>query len=65
MKTHTDINDALEYWTVDHPLAWKNDTGPDGWWAVSNADEGIIAYFYREADAFRYRLAMINRDLNP
>lgn len=39
-------------------------TVPDGWYAVSNGD-GIIAYFGSESDACRYRLAEINRRLNP
>jgi len=43
---------------------WENDTGPKDWWAVSN-DGGIKAYFGNEKDAFRWRLAMINRELNP
>lgn len=36
---------------------------PTGWWAVSN-DDGICAYFANEGDAFRFRLAEINRALN-
>lgn len=34
------------------------------WYAVVN-EEGIIAYFGRENDAFRFRLDYINRKLNP
>ena len=57
------LDDLLQVWCVDAPGLWENDTGPKGWWAVSN-DEGIVAYFGSEADAFRFRLAEINRALN-
>ena len=43
---------------------WDNDQGPKDWFAVCN-DDGIKAYFGDEADAFRWRLDMINRELNP
>lgn len=35
-----------------------------GWWAVANTN-GIVAYFFRESDACRFRLDYINRLLNP
>ena len=60
-----DLDELLEYWEVNDPNAWENDEGPKGWWAVSNGDKGIVAYFLYEADAFRYRLDQINRTLNP
>jgi len=59
----------LQYWletiTVFEPgsLESKYDVGPPGWWAVCNQD-GICAYFGKEADAFRFRLAEVNRMLN-
>lgn len=61
----TNLEDALEDWQVDEPGMWENDCGPKGWWAVSNNDEAIVAYFAKPEDAYRWRLAMINRDLNP
>lgn len=61
---HASLDDLLERWCVHYPGMWENDTGPNGWWAVSN-DDGIVAYFGNERDAFRWRLWMINRDMNP
>jgi hypothetical protein len=43
---------------------WENKSGPKDWFAVSNTD-GIVAYFANEIDALRWRLDMINRELNP
>lgn len=63
-KPATTIDDALEDWSVHEPYMWENDGGPKGWWAVSNAEEGIVAYFFKPEDAYRWRLSMINRDLN-
>lgn len=57
------LDHALECWAVHAPGMWENDEGPEGWWAVSN-EEGIVAYFPTESEAFWYRLARINRDLN-
>ena len=57
------LDAALERWQVLDPGMWENGQGPEGWWAVSD-DTGIVAYFGNETDAFRYRLAMVNRDLN-
>ena len=37
---------------------------PNGWFYVSNND-GVIAYFASESDANRFRLAEVNRRLNP
>lgn len=36
-----------------------------GWFSVATSDDGIIAYFYKESDALRFRLDLINRWLNP
>jgi hypothetical protein len=52
-----------EVWTVLPPGMWENEDGPQGWYAVTNND-GIVAYFGNENDALRWRLAMINRELN-
>lgn len=62
MKKHLD--DLLSIWTVYEPGTWENGDGPKDWYAVANED-GIIAYFAAENDAFRWRFAMINRDMNP
>lgn len=53
----------LEDISVFAPGMWENETGPKDWWAVCN-EEGIIAYFGREVDAYFYRLALINARLN-
>lgn len=66
-KTKTEkrnLNDLLEDIDVMPPGMWENDDGPKGWFAVAN-DEGVTAYFCKEADAFRFRLDLINRILNP
>jgi len=71
------ISELLEIWQVHAPGSWENDntralaesgytTSHDSiaeWYAVSN-DDGIVAYFGNEKDAFRFRLAEINRALN-
>ncbi len=57
------LEQALEDWSVFPPGEWENDIGPPLWYAVANT-EGIIAYFGNESDAFRFRLAEINRELN-
>jgi hypothetical protein len=57
------LDDLLEAWTVYEPGMWENADGPEGWWAVGN-NEGIVAYFGAAKDAFRFRLAEINRILN-
>ena len=45
---------------------WENEQTPTlgEWYAVCN-DNGIIAYFGKEVDAYRFRLDYINRILNP
>ena len=57
------LGEMLDVWSVHEPGMWDNDDGPEGWFAVSNND-GIVAYFGKEEDAFRFRLAEINRELN-
>ena len=59
-----DILELLESISVMPPGGWENEAGPAGWWAVVD-DDGIVAYFLRESDAFRFRLDCINRILNP
>lgn len=63
MSVKPTLEMLLEVWAVMEPGLWENETGPKGWYAVSN-DDGIVAYFGKEADAFRFRLAEINRELN-
>ena len=63
--TQTCLSDALENWQVDEPGMWENDTGPKDWWAVSNNDEAIVAYFCKPEDAYRWRMDQINRQINP
>ena len=61
MKT---LDDLLEDISVMEPHMWENDDGPKGWYAVCD-ERGIIAYFGDENDAYRFRLDLINRRLNP
>lgn len=63
-NTTKDLDDLLEEWAVMEPGLWENEDGPKNWYAVSN-DQGIVAYFGKEADAFRFRMNEINRVLNP
>lgn len=64
MKRTRHLEDLLDEWAVHAPGMWENDVGPKGWWAVSSANSGIVAYFADEDDACRFRLAEINRALN-
>jgi len=57
------LEDLLEEWSVLPPGLWENETGPKDWYAVSNND-GIVAYFGKEQDAFAFRLDKINTELN-
>ncbi len=59
-----DIYELLDEVSVASPDMWENDEGPTGWYAVIT-DDGVVAYFAKEADAFRFRLDLINRHLNP
>lgn len=60
-----DIEELLEDISVIFPGVWDNEqsTTLGDWYAVAN-DEGIIAYFGNEKDAFMFRLDYINRILN-
>jgi hypothetical protein len=60
----TDLDGALDDVAVHGPGDWENDYGPKDWWAVSTGDDSIVAYFANEADAFRFRLDLINYWLN-
>jgi len=57
------LYELLAEWAVHPPGMWENKDGPDGWYAVSN-DDGIVAYFNNERDAFAFRLNKINQILN-
>jgi hypothetical protein len=60
------LNDLLEDYSVMFPGQWENElsnTTLKDWYAVAN-DNGIIAYFAEEKDAFGYRLDRINTILN-
>lgn len=59
------LDSLLENIGVLEPGMWDNAAaGVIGdWYAVVN-DEGIIAYFGKQSDAYRFRLAEINRVLN-
>lgn len=59
-----DLDELLEHWAVHAPGMWENDQGPEDWYAVSNGDDSIIAYFANETDAFSFRLHKINQALN-
>ncbi len=37
------------------PKVW-----PEGWWAVSDGTCGYVAFFQHEADAYAYRLFLVN-----
>jgi len=60
----TDLDEMLDDVAVHGPGGWDNDHGPKDWWAVSTGHDGIVAYFANEADAFRFRLDLINYWLN-
>ena len=62
----TTLDELLEYWGVMWPGGWENDlsdTSIGDWWAVMNDDDGIVAFFWREEDADRYRMFEIGRAL--
>lgn len=61
------LDEALNHWAVFDPGMWENEmsnTIIKDWYAVCAEDRGIYAYFGTEADAYRFRLAEINRALN-
>jgi hypothetical protein len=41
------------------------DTDAKRWITVETVEDGPIAYFYDPTDAYRFRLDLINRRLNP
>lgn len=61
-----DLEKLLQEITVLEYDAFRNGGNVylEGWWAVANTN-GIVAYFFRETDACRFRLDYINRLLNP
>lgn len=62
-----DLEDALEDVQVHPPGMWENElsqTVLHDWYAVSTADDGIIAYFHAQPDANSFRLEIIDRWLN-
>lgn len=62
-----DLDALLDEWAVHVPGMWENELSDHpllkDWYAVSNTN-GIVAYFGKEEDACRFRLAEINRELN-
>lgn len=69
MPTTKNLDDLLEVYSVGDVDEYHVETNGDGvkallgWFWVCN-DDGIYAYFGKEADAFRFRLAEINRRMN-
>ena len=61
MKTLTDY---LEEIAVEHPVINAEMHHVSNWHPVSD-EFGIIAYFASESDAYRFRLDLINRKINP
>lgn len=57
------LDNLLAQWSVFDPGTWDNEDAPGTFYAVANTD-GIIAYFADASDAYRFRLAEINRRLN-
>lgn len=58
------LTNALSSVTVYEPGIWANEDGPADWYAVSTPDNGIVAYFPTESQAYSYRLTLINNALN-
>ena len=61
-----DLIKLLEEWQVMPPQMWENPLSNyiiKDWWAVVN-NEGIVAYFGNEKDAYSFRLNKINQILN-
>jgi hypothetical protein len=61
-----DLLELCEDISVHAPGMWENELTPimKDWFAVSTPDEGIIAYFFKESQAFHFRLTLINNILN-
>jgi len=53
-----DFNDLLDVYQIDAP------EDEYGMWNVNHADDGVIAAFLHENDAFLFRLMKINIELN-
>jgi hypothetical protein len=61
------IIEAFDDVQVHGPGMWENELskGPlEDWFAISTANDGIIAYFNSETDALSFRLHLINRWFN-
>jgi len=60
------IDDALDEVQIHEIVEEDEHTAVNlvGWYGVSTPDEGIIAYFFDEADACSFRLRIIDRWLN-
>lgn len=62
------LDELLQSISVLEPGMWENELSKDSpikdWYAVCG-DDGIVAYFGSEVDAYRFRLDLINRILNP
>lgn len=58
------LDELLEEISVQQPGQYENDTSDILQWYAVSTDEGIVAYFGEEAEAFGYRLNLINRILN-
>lgn len=59
----------IDYWLDEYHVYLPEELNnyPDGlrgWYAVESPEQGIMAYFANESDAFRFRLSEINRRLN-
>lgn len=60
------LTELLEDISVHDPGMWENEDGPVDWYAVSTEEAGgVVAYFVHQVDAYRFRLDLINRKLNP
>ena len=59
------LSQLLDEVHVDDPDFWENTPSVSGWYAVSTEEQGAIAFFKDEVDAYRFRLDFINRQLNP
>jgi hypothetical protein len=60
------LQEALDFVSVHHADEIPDWKGSPEWFGVStDSDGGIIAYFAKETDAFAFRMAIINRLLNP
>ena len=65
-KQTCEATNDLDYWLDEITVFFPDDLEPphpQGWFAVETP-EGVVAYFINKSDAFRFRLAEINRRLN-